>query len=500
MQSREKKVVVIGAGPSGLFAARALNKQGVKTTILEKEKVVGGKCHTYSDPNKPDLKTEWGAGVLAANYGVVLDAVEEKGIEFEEMIHTNDQTVEIKKRMSEMSATQKVYFAAQFAGELAKFTYYVSQYHYARDHQLPLPEDFEIPFKQFADKYGIQDINSFLKPFVTGFGYGAMDDIPAYSVFEYMGVGTIPSMLYEGVSGRSALMAVKGGTQHLMEKVAEDLDVVTEANVQSIERNDGHVEVTYTHNGVTQKVEGDALVLATSPLQWTKMGMQLTPVEQECVDQLTYYRYPVAVCHVDNLIPEQAFVPPALEKEGFGHLSLITLRDNRQNPIEGRLLTGYINLPQGKNDFSLDEGSEGRNVMMDELSHLGGLHNVKVDATKIWEDYMPSLTWQQRLKLDKEQMRADNSTLYVGAYPLGGFEDVRCVSDQATRAVKRHFFKDESQDSTFNYVSTELSRAYGFFYRTPRRQPVDDSVLESTRLAENNARRPAFNSPRRPAA
>lgn len=46
--SRTDRVVVIGAGPAGLTAAYELSKQGIETTVLEKDSIVGGIARTES--------------------------------------------------------------------------------------------------------------------------------------------------------------------------------------------------------------------------------------------------------------------------------------------------------------------------------------------------------------------------------------------------------------------------------------------------------------------
>lgn len=475
MTPRKNKVVIIGAGPSGLFAARALQKKGIEPVLLEKEARVGGKCYTYSDASLPDLKTEWGAAMLAPNYGVVLDAVMEKGIEFEESVGTRRETIGIWEKMDGLSLTNKLFFCADLVVQMAKFTYAVTQYHDAKSHADELPEDFELPFTQFAEKYGMQDINLMVKPLVTGFGYGAMTDIPAYCVMEYMGIGTLPAFAAESVFRQSALVGIKGGTQYLMEKVAEDFNVITSADVTHITRSKDNVSVTYTVNGVTTEMNADALVLAVSPLHWAELGLDMTPIEKECVNKLTYYRYPVAVCKVNGLAPEHQFVPEALEKERFGHLALITTRDNREAPQDGRLCTAYVNLPAGDNPYSLSENSSDLIALKNELREKDEVEHVDIIATKIWEDYMPTLPWQQRLQLEQEQMREDTATLYVGAYPLGGFEDIRCVADQATRAVNKHILHEEEQ-SSLSYAANEVARSFRFFCSVPRVQAVNDAA------------------------
>ena len=47
-KNKEKKVVIIGAGPAGLTAAYELCKEGVPSVVLEKDDVVGGISRTVN--------------------------------------------------------------------------------------------------------------------------------------------------------------------------------------------------------------------------------------------------------------------------------------------------------------------------------------------------------------------------------------------------------------------------------------------------------------------
>ena len=54
-------VVVIGAGISGLIAARDLEKQNRSTTVLEAQERIGGRCHRMQTINNwwLDLGGQW---------------------------------------------------------------------------------------------------------------------------------------------------------------------------------------------------------------------------------------------------------------------------------------------------------------------------------------------------------------------------------------------------------------------------------------------------------
>src|SRR5437879_1071662 len=44
----ETNIAVLGAGPAGLTAAYELSKRGIRTTIVEKDKVIGGLARTVN--------------------------------------------------------------------------------------------------------------------------------------------------------------------------------------------------------------------------------------------------------------------------------------------------------------------------------------------------------------------------------------------------------------------------------------------------------------------
>lgn len=93
------------------------------------------------------------------------------------------------------------------------------------------------PFSEYCKLNNMSYLPVLLKPFVPGFGYGDLNFCPAYCVLEYMGKVTMPDILLaEQLIGRPSLLAIHGGFQLLMERIAEQFDVRTSASVSRIKR------------------------------------------------------------------------------------------------------------------------------------------------------------------------------------------------------------------------------------------------------------------------
>jgi len=75
--ARGSKVVVVGAGLSGLYAARLLEQQGVEVTVLEGRQRTGGRVHTLDHiPGHPEA----GANIIGPNYGRTINCARELGV------------------------------------------------------------------------------------------------------------------------------------------------------------------------------------------------------------------------------------------------------------------------------------------------------------------------------------------------------------------------------------------------------------------------------------
>ena len=74
------KVVIIGAGFSGLAAAYALQKRGIDVVVLEARNRVGGRVYTYNIDAKENLNVELGGEWISKSQKRILSLCEEMGL------------------------------------------------------------------------------------------------------------------------------------------------------------------------------------------------------------------------------------------------------------------------------------------------------------------------------------------------------------------------------------------------------------------------------------
>src|SRR5687767_1098313 len=87
-----RDIIIIGAGASGLMAAKELSEKGLSVLVLEADSRIGGRIHTMNDPEFP-LPLELGAEFVHGNLPVTLGLLREADIRFEP---DNDTMIKIK--------------------------------------------------------------------------------------------------------------------------------------------------------------------------------------------------------------------------------------------------------------------------------------------------------------------------------------------------------------------------------------------------------------------
>ena len=72
-------IIIVGAGASGLMAARELSRKEISILVLEARDRIGGRIHTYKVPHSKK-EIELGAEFIHGNLPVTLGLLREAGI------------------------------------------------------------------------------------------------------------------------------------------------------------------------------------------------------------------------------------------------------------------------------------------------------------------------------------------------------------------------------------------------------------------------------------
>ncbi len=272
----KKRVIVLGAGISGLTTAYLLYKKGLDLVILEKNDIVGGSIETISEngflfdrgPNSA-LETTPLIGYLVNELNLKKELLyankkaNKRYILRNNKLHALPMSPQAFIRTRLFSAKAKLRLLAEpFIGR-SKDGYYQSVADFVKRR---LGEEF---------------LDYAINPFVAGVYAGKPEDLSVKSAFpklyaleeKYGGliIGTIRSIRERRkrpeVSRQSAKMiSFKDGMQTLPFALADALShyIVTSAQAVSIDKNESGFTVTYRLRGSFKTVDCDA-VLSTVP-------------------------------------------------------------------------------------------------------------------------------------------------------------------------------------------------------------------------------------------
>lgn len=366
------KVIVVGAGASGLTAAYRLQQAGFDVTVLEGSDRIGGRVQTlHRDGYIMDL----GADANTSGYLTYLALAKEFGLDkamtrigsvvgtiVDGKVHYMD--LASKLSMATTSAYSLRAKLAMLKGAKA-IAPHLAGLDISRLYKTAALDD---PHRS-AESYGLRH-----------FGVEATDYMvePMARLFHAMG-GESTSIL--DVATGFALADAEtwtflGGANVLLKAIAEKLDVRFHAKVESVQENGNGVSITYRNaSGETATAQCDACVLAGMYEDNVRMHPPLREISPELHHNLGYMR--VNKVHVGYAAPTQtkAFtvqVPSIEEKEFF-----VIFLDHNKAPDRG---------PQGHSLFNFQTDSR----FFDESTRMSDDELVALARRKI-EKYFPEL-------------------------------------------------------------------------------------------------------------
>jgi glycine/D-amino acid oxidase-like deaminating enzyme len=408
-----RTVVVVGAGPSGLAAARELERAGHRVTVLEERETVAGKCRSVRlDGRAYDL----GGHICTNRYERTAELMAELDVETERT--SRYRVLDVERRAA---ARQAMAFLRDDA---------FRRYRALREREFPRIAEpglahsaraLAAPVGPWLAEHGLQSMAESFGTGYTAAGYGYLDDdVPALYFVKYAEMTGLLSAGRE-LLGHAGAFTVTGGFDTLWRRIAEELkDVRCGVRVLSVERREDGVRV-HTDAG---PVAADDLVLAV-PLDRILPVLDATEEERDLAGRIRCHAYHTTLATASGL-PDDAFY--------------FLDRHTATREASGHCVSYHHRYPGSdvRTFYSYGRPEDVAALLRDDVAGLGGRLE-EVHLRQEWA-FMPhfggdDLSGGALDRLDALQGRG--RTYYVGGLPA--FELVECTVAHAQDLARRHF-------------------------------------------------------------
>ncbi len=273
-KKKPAKVLVIGAGFSGLAAARSLKLQGVSCQILEARNRIGGRVFSHRPEQNPGLVIELGAEWVGNSHERVIDLCKKYSLE---LLNNQFET----HRIQEGS-----YAAAGAWGmspEMEKFwaqkTTIWNQLSEVQKKKLD-----KMDWWRYLANRGFQDQDLLIRDLIDSTDFGeSIRHTSAYAAFaEYA----------ESSEKNEMDLKIKGGNGMLATKIAEELGwnhIFLNHQVQKVVQSKTGVEL-FCQNGKSFKADALICTLPTASIQKIQWLPALEPQYVDALNSLQYAR------------------------------------------------------------------------------------------------------------------------------------------------------------------------------------------------------------------
>lgn len=417
-----RSVVVIGAGPGGLCAARELERAGHRVTVLEERDAVAGKCQSVTvDGRAFDL----GGHICTNRYVRTAELVTELGMETERTT---------RYRVLDVAARTAVRQSMAFLRDGA-----LQRYRALREREFPrigepgLAHSARALAAPVTTWLAEHRLESMAESFGTGYtaaGYGHLDDdLSALYFVKYAEMTGLLSGGGRELLGHKGDFTLVGGFATLWRRIAGELkDVRCGVRVTSVERHaggsaDGRPGGVRVHTD-SGPVEADDLVLAV-PLDRILPVLDATAQERDLAARIRSNAYHTVLATASGL-PENAFY--------------FLDRPSATRTARGHCVSYHHRYPDSdvRTFYSYGRPEDGTALLREDVECLGGRLE-EVHLRRAWA-FMPHFGGDDLANgaLDRlDALQGRSHTYYVGGLPA--FELVECAVAHAQDLARRHF-------------------------------------------------------------
>ncbi|MFI6657619.1 protoporphyrinogen/coproporphyrinogen oxidase [Streptomyces sp. NPDC050523] len=408
-----RRVIVIGAGPSGLTAARELERAGHRVTVLEEQDTVAGKCRSMEVEG---LAHDLGGHICTNRYERTARLMEELGVETERT--TRYRILDVERRTTSrqaMSFLRDPAFRRYRALREREFP------HIAEPGLAHSARALAAPVTDWLAEHRLRSMAASFGPGYTAAGYGCLDDaMPALYFVKY---AEMTGLLSPGpeLLGHEGSFTVAGGFATLWRRVAAELkDVRCGVRVTSVERHADGVRVL-TDAG---PLDADDLVLAVT-LDRILPALDATAQERDLAGRVRSNAYHTTVATASEL-PDNAFY--------------FLTPHTAQRTARGHCVSYHHRYPDSdvRTFYSYGRPEDVATLLRQDVAQLGG-HLREVHLHQPWA-FMPHFGSDDlgAGALDRlDALQGRTRTYYTGGLPA--FELVECTVAHAQDLVRRHF-------------------------------------------------------------
>ena len=421
------RIAVVGAGPSGLTAADTLQQLGYQNvTVFEKNDRVGGKVYSYRNGS---TVSELGAVFASPDYSLVLGLADKYKIPYQAYVTTQSILDESGVKQSAQTFLTSRYTTLQILGATVAYGAALTLFAQIQQNGFAwLLPDLDLPFDQFAAKYGFTPIAELVRSVMIGFGYGYYETAPAANFMKLIG-WLVKIGGSQGLE-QATYYTFPTGYQSIWEAVAQHLDVRLNSTVTAITRRgplSGGARATLTING-RDHYDFDVVIIS-APLNKVGSFMTLTDDEAALFSQVQTERYVVSLFAAGGLATDEVlFFHGNARPSRINHVDVWANRD-AANPI-------YVGYQIADRELSLAQLSA---TLADDVAGQGG----RFDGTLLqqeWTDYFPHVStaaMQSGFYERMELLQGRNNTFYVGGSL--SFETVEHSARYAEALVQHNF-------------------------------------------------------------
>jgi monoamine oxidase len=267
---KQRRVVVVGAGLSGMVAALEVRSAGFDVTILEANSRPGGRVHTLREPFSDGLYAEAGAGRIPSTHDLTLHYVRQFNLSLVPFYPTSGADVYFIK--GKRVAAPQVNIEEKYLGDAQREVGKISA------------EDW--PAAIVLEKYGSISIEAYLK------SRGANDEEIESLVSGYQSEAALDFLRDLASHQAPKLSKIVGGNDLLPRAFADLLsgNIVYGAQVGRIEQDADKTRVSFVQSGLNRTMEADYLICAIpfTVLRNIEIAPAFSERKQNVIQKMTY--------------------------------------------------------------------------------------------------------------------------------------------------------------------------------------------------------------------